>query len=288
MPANLLALGAITLWASLASLGVALAHVPPLLLTGLALLVGSVPAWPRWRQWRVPARVLALGVCGLFGYHFLLFMALRLAPAVEANLVNYLWPLFIVVLAPLFVPALRLRARHVAAALAGLAGAGFAILGAAGDAAPATGATAAGGTRAWLGYGLAFGSACIWATYSLMTRRLSERGSGFPTAAIGAFCAASGVLALICHALLEPRVALGAREFTLIAALGLGPLGAAFYLWDAALKRGDPRALGVLGYATPVASTLVLMLVTGRAWSWQIAVAVALILGAAMAAMRGD
>ena len=90
MNATLFALGAIALWATLASLGVALAHVPPLLLTGLALLIGSVPAWPLARQWRAPPSTVALGIGGLFGYHFLLFIALRHAPPVEANLVNYL------------------------------------------------------------------------------------------------------------------------------------------------------------------------------------------------------
>jgi drug/metabolite transporter (DMT)-like permease len=105
MPANLYALGAIALWALLASLGVSLKHLPPFLLTGVALLIGSVLALPfvvRDRtQWKIPAATLALGVYGLFGFHFLLFIALRHAPAVEANLVNYLWPLFMVVLAPL-------------------------------------------------------------------------------------------------------------------------------------------------------------------------------------------
>jgi drug/metabolite transporter (DMT)-like permease len=112
MNANLLALGAIALWASLAALGVALSHVPPLLLTGLSLLVGSLIALPLsrfdLRQWRVPASTLALGVYGLFGFHFLLFIALRHAPPVQANLVNYLWPLGIVVMAPLFLPGVTL------------------------------------------------------------------------------------------------------------------------------------------------------------------------------------
>ena len=71
MNANLLALGAIALWASLAALGVALSHVPPFLLTGLSLLIGSLIALPLsrfdWRQWKVPATTLALGVYGLFG-----------------------------------------------------------------------------------------------------------------------------------------------------------------------------------------------------------------------------
>ena len=118
MPANLYALGAIALWAGLASLGLALRHVPPFLLTGIALVIGSVPAWPLLRQWKVPPATLLLGVGGLFGYHFLLFIALRTAPAVEANLVNYLWPLLIVVLAPLLLRGLRLQAGHVLGAFA--------------------------------------------------------------------------------------------------------------------------------------------------------------------------
>lgn len=122
-----MALGAIALWASLAALGVALSHVPPFLLTGLSLLVGGLIALPLsrfdLRTWRVPASTLALGVYGLFGFHFLLFIALRHAPPVQANLVNYLWPLGIVVMAPLFLPGVRLSTRHVLAAVLGFAGA---------------------------------------------------------------------------------------------------------------------------------------------------------------------
>ena len=115
LQANLYALGAIALWASLASLGVSLTHIPPFLLTGITLIIGSVPAWPFVlrdpSQWRIPLRTLALGVYGLFAYHFLLFIALRHAPPVEANLVNYLWPLFIVVLSPVVLPGVALRLR---------------------------------------------------------------------------------------------------------------------------------------------------------------------------------
>ncbi len=241
MSATLLALGAIALWATLASLGVALAHVPPFLLTGLALVIGSVPAWPLARHWRVPASTLALGVYGLFGFHFLLFVALRNAPPVEANLVNYLWPLLIVVLAPLFLPGMKLRPVHVGAALAGFVGAALAILG-------GRGLT---GGFAW-GYLPALGSAFIWASYSLLTRRVAH----FPTAVGRPVRAGVGRA----RAALPPRASsrgstLSLRDWGLIVAVGLGPLGAAFFLWDAALKRGDARRIGILSYLTPLAST---------------------------------
>ena len=281
MRANLFALGAIALWATLASLGVSLAHVPPFLLTGMALCTGSVLAWPSVARepacWRVAPATLALGVYGLFGFHFLLFIALRHAPPVEANLVNYLWPLFIVVLAPIFLPGVKLRAAHVAAALAGFAGAGIAILG----------ARETGNAAGWTwGYLPAMGSAFIWASYSLWSKRVQGTGRTFPTAAIGLFGLVSGLLSLACHVLLEPAVVLQPLDFLLIGAMGLGPLGAAFFLWDRALKLGDARHIGILSYLTPLCSTGLLMAVSGRAFSWNIAMAAALIIGAAIAGTR--
>ncbi|MBQ0919654.1 DMT family transporter [Hydrogenophaga aromaticivorans] len=276
MTAHLLALGAMALWASLAALGVSLSHVPPFLLTGLALLVGSVIALPLsrfdWRQWRIPTSTLVLGVYGLFGYHFLFFIALRHAPPVQANLVNYLWPLGIVVMAPLFLPGVSLTARHVLAALIGFAGAVLAILGRGG-----TGET----VWAW-GYIPALGSAFIWASYSLLTKRVRA----FPTAAIGSFALVSGLLSLLCHAWLEPATALSARDWGLIALLGLGPLGGAFFLWDAALKRGDARQIGVLSFLTPLLSTLTLLWVRGEAPSASVVLAAVMIIGAAVMATR--
>ncbi|HYW57198.1 MAG TPA: DMT family transporter [Polaromonas sp.] len=275
MQASLYALGAIALWATLAALSVSLTHIPPFLLTGIALVIGSIPAWPQWRSWKLPPMTLALGIYGLFGFHFLLFIALRHAPPVEANLVNYLWPLFMVVLAPLFLPGLHLRPVHLLAALLGFAGAAVAILGARSGAAGGMG-------WAW-GYVPALGSAFIWASYSLLTKRVLP----FPTAAIGLFGLVSGVLSLLCHWAMEPAASLSGRDWILLAVMGLGPLGGAFFLWDKALKLGDARQIGILSYLTPLGSTALLMLVSGRALTWSIALAAVMIIGAAVLGTRG-
>jgi drug/metabolite transporter (DMT)-like permease len=278
---NLLALGAIGLWGSLASLGVALSHVPPFLLTGLSLLVGGLIALPlsgfRLLLWRVPLPTLALGVYGLFGFHFLLFLALRHAPPVPANLLNYLWPLLIVVLAPVLLPGMTLRWQHVAAALIGFSGAVLVILSSAGEGAAGLGAAG----WSW-GYLAALASAFIWASYSLLTRRVPA----FPTAAIGGFAWVSGLLSLLCHALMEPGVSLSLRDWALIGIMGLGPMGAAFFLWDRALKTGDARHIGILSYLTPLLSTLALLWLSGRALTWPVALAGALIVGAAWLGTR--
>jgi drug/metabolite transporter (DMT)-like permease len=280
--APLWALGAIALWATLASLGLALRHLPPFFLTGVALLLGSTLALPfvvrNPQQWRIPLPTLALGVYGLFGFHFLLFIALRHAPAVEANLVNYLWPLFMVVLAPLLLRNVQLRGVHVAAALLGFAGAAIAILGAA-----TPSGTDAGAASPWAwGYVPALGSALIWASYSLWTQRVPA----FSTAAVGLFGLVSGVLSLLCHWALEPTVTLQSQDWWLLLTMGLGPLGAAFFLWDKALKLGDARQIGILSYITPLASTALLMVVAGRPFSWSIVLAAAMIIAAALLGTR--
>lgn len=213
-----------------------------------------------------PPAALALGIYGLFGFHFFLFIALRHAPPVEANLVNYLWPLLIVVLAPAIVPEVRFSARHALAALLGLAGAALLIAGG-----------RALGEGGMLGYLFAAASAFIWSTYSLMSRRMRH----FPTSYVAWFCLASGAAALACHFLFEPAYVPSAGEWPYLLVLGLGPMGAAFYLWDRAMKHGDPRAIGNLAYLTPLLSTLALAAFAGATLNATSLIAMALILGGA-------
>lgn len=261
-------LAAIALWSTLALLSVKLAAVPPLLLVGSTLLLGGLVSAPYIRLWRVPATTLLLGVYGLFVYHFCLFLALRWAPAVEANLLNYLWPLLLVLLSPVVLPGHRLEGRHIAAGLLGFAGAGLLV----------TGGAVSVARSGLAGYGLAVLAALIWSTYSLLTRRVAP----FPSAAVGLFGVVSGAIALGAHAALEPSYTFREGELGPLVLLGLGPMGGAFVLWDAALKRGDPRIIGSLAYLTPLLSTSLLVLVGGRRMSAGAGAGMALIVVAAV------
>lgn len=253
-PAMAAGSAAIVLWGALAALSVSAGPVPPFQMVAMTFAVGSaigiVRALARGVGWRGligwPPRLWLLGIGGLFGYHALYFAALQLAPPAEANLVNYLWPLLIVLLsAPL--AGERLGWPHLLGAALGFVGVVALALG---RGVSFTGAYA-------LGYALALGCAFAWSLYSVLSRRFGET----PTDAIAAFCGASAILSLGCHLLFERTVwpATGGAWLAVLA-LGLGPAGAAFYLWDFAVKRGDIRALGALSYATPILSTVLLIL----------------------------
>ncbi len=277
--ATIAGLAAIGLWALLALLTVATAPVPPFQLAAICFAVAAgLGAFIGWRngaleQLRTPPwKVIAFGTAGLFGYHALYFSALRLAPPAEAGLIAYLWPLLIVLFSGLL-PGVRLRAAHIIGALAGFAGAALLVADRIGDfSAPAL-----------PGYGLALLCAFTWAGYSVLSRRLGN----VPTSSVTLYCAATALLSLIAHLWLEQTAWPGAPTGWLaMLALGLGPVGLAFYLWDHAMKRGDIQFLGVASYAAPLISTAILVLAGYASPDWRLAMAALLIAGGALFAAR--
>jgi drug/metabolite transporter (DMT)-like permease len=240
--------GAIALWSFLALLARSAAAIPPLQLTAMAFAISAVlgltllAARGRLADLRQPPLVWLHGVGGLFGFHALYFAALAHAPAAEANLINYMWPLLVVLFSALL-PGMHLHPRHILGVAMGAAGCAL-LLG--GNASL---------SRAYLpGYAAAAGSAIVWAGYSVLARRLAA----VPTGAVAGFCAATAVLAAITHLATEQTVAPDSASLLAALAMGVGPVGTAFFLWDIGMKRGDPRLLGTLAYIIPVASTLLL------------------------------
>lgn len=245
---------AVLFWSLLALLTAATGRIPPFQLAAMTFLVGGLVGATTWirrpegmKALRQKPVVWALGLGGLFGYHALYFAALRLAPPAESGLINYLWPLLIVLFSS-FLPGERLRRAHVVGALLGFAGvvvliAGRGPLDARAEYVP--------------GYLCAFVAAFVWSGYSVLSRRFGE----VPTDAVAGFCLVTAALSLVCHWLFETTVwPESGMQWLALLALGLGPVGAAFYVWDIGMKRGDIRLLGVASYATPVLSTLLLVL----------------------------
>lgn len=277
--ATLFGLAAVLLWALLAPLAVLGGNMPPFytnaLAFGVATGVGlfmlklrgkpwSAALAPRWQSW-------AFGVTGLFGFHALYFAALRLAPAIEASLIVYLWPLLIVLLQALL-PGEHLTVRHLVGALAGLGG--TVVLVSRGGMPSFTAADLD-------GYIVALAAAFTWATYSVMNRRVSGDQA---LDSVTGYCAATAVLSLIAHSLFEPAVHPTGFQIMAIIGLGLGPVGLAFFVWDIATKHGDLKTLGVLAYLAPLLSTVILVAMGVGVPDWRLIVGcIGVVGGAALA-----
>ena len=270
---------AVLLWSSLALMTVATANLPPFELLSISFAIGglSILMMPgqqrgRLRDLRQPWPAFALAVTALFSYHALYFIAFRNAPAIEVNLVNYLWPLLIVVFAA-FLPGARLHQAQIAGSSLGLLGVavmlsqgrGFEI-----------------GGDHWPGYLAALGAALVWSSYSVLNRRFHA----VPSSAMGGVCLVVAVLAGFAHILFEDTIVPQPRQWLLLILMGVGPVGIAFRLWDTGTKHGDLGVLGTLSYAAPMLSTLLLLVGGDVDFHWSQLVAVVLLMAGAWISVR--
>lgn len=277
--ATLIGFSAIVMWALLALLTARSGAVPPFQLSALTFTIGTAVGVamgavvaPK-RHDPIPPLVWLIGIGGLFGYHFFYFTALRNAPAVDASLIAYLWPLLIVVGSALL-PGERLRWHHIAGSALGLAGA-FLIV--------TKGSALSFDAQYAFGYAMAGVCAVTWAAYSLLSRRFPA----VPTSVVTWFCAATALLSLVCHLLLEETIwPQTTGQWLAIVGLGLMPVGAAFYTWDHGVKHGNIQVLGAASYAAPLLSTLVLIAAGAATATTSLLLACLLITGGAVLAAK--
>jgi drug/metabolite transporter (DMT)-like permease len=279
--ATLIGLTAILMWSLLTVMTVATGTIPAFQLAAMTFAIGALVGSLTWigrlealSALRQPALAWAVGVGGLFGYHALYFLALRFAPPAEAGLLNYLWPLLIVLFSSLL-PGERLAPHHIVGALLGLAGTVLLF----------AGNRSGGGFAPGQMPGLvaAFVAAFVWASYSVMSRRLKS----VPTDAVAGFCGVTALLAALVHGLVEQTVWPDTLlQWLAVIGLGIGPVGAAFYAWDVGMKRGDIRVLGAASYATPLLSTAFLVLAGFAKASANIGLAAILIAGGGLIAAK--
>lgn len=277
--ATLCGIAAIALWSSLALLAMSTRTLPPFQVLascfGVAAIAGLV--WLAVRPGglsvlRQPRAAFALTLVALFGYHALYLIAFRHAPAVEANLINYLWPSLIVLFTGVLL-RVRLRAGQIAGTV--LAFAGVVLLVTRGEGLAFRAEFVA-------GYIAALVAAVLWALYSVLNRR----HAAVPSEAIIGPCAAVALLALATHAASETFVMPTTGQWLALIAMGLGPTGAAFLLWDRGTKSGNLPLLGTLSYAAPLLSTFSLLAAGFGEPHWTQAAAVALLLAGVVLSAR--
>lgn len=193
-------------------------------------------------------RLVAVGLLGVVGWAGGTVVALDRGPVVQANLLTYLWPLLVVLLAPL--AGERFSRRYLVAAGIGLAGTVLVVTGGRSVTVDAAGI----GT-----YLVAAGAALAWALYTVLLRRTghADRHTAlFFTWALVLLVA----FAFVSGGLERPT---GAALVACVA-IGVGPLALAFVAWDLAVTRTSVARVGVFSYLDPLLSTLFLVLVVGE------------------------
>ncbi len=278
--ATVIGFTAVLMWSLLGPLGALSGEVPPFLLSALCFGISASLAMGRiavmeqgFSVLRQPAKVWVLGIAGVFGYHAFYFIGLRNAPPVEANLLNYLWPVLIVLFSALL-PGERLKWNHLLGAGLGLFGAGLLV-------ARGGGFSFEGGNT--IGYISALAAALTWSSYSVLSRRLGS----VPTEVVAGFCLAAAVLSVVFHFIFEETLMpQNATQWLAIVGMGLLPLGLSFFTWDIGMKHGDIQVLGASAYAAPLLSTALLILFGFGALTVTVLMACVLIFAGALIAAK--
>lgn len=287
MSPNVAGIASILMWSLLAFLVAGSGNVPPFLLLGLTFVIATCVGLARWffkrpdfSKLKIPLSAWIVGIGGLFGYHYFFYVALQNAPVAEANIINYLWPLFIV-LGSSFLPGEKLRSAHIIGAVFGFAGAALLV----GKGIFSADAVNQSLLYPNIGYGYFAAVMCglLWSSYSVLSRALKK----VPTDAVVFYCFVTAVLAFIAHGLTEVTIwPQSIWQWGGVLAMGLMPVGGAFYTWDYAMKHGNIQLLGSLCYFIPVLSTCLLVATGTAALTWQLGVATALVTTGALIASQ--
>jgi len=272
-----LALGAVLLWATWPTLATWAQPAPPFLIlalgsvAGFAVSLARATATGQGRGWiRTPPRTLLLVAGGLLTNNVLYLKAMpRIGPA-EANVISYLWPILLVLIASRL-DGSRLTRKQWLGIGAAFAGATLAI-----------GPTFARGFDP-VGVLLAFSSGLTFAVYAAIRSRGQEQHD-----VIGPSMGLMAILALGLHLAFETTPQLAWPQLLAIAAIGVAPLTLSNVLWDLASRTGHLAMVSGLAYLTPLVGLLLLALLGAAAVSWTTAAGAVLIVAGALAASRAS
>lgn len=240
---------AVSMWASIALFFVYIRHLPTFELAAILFFIGFLTMTAKQlinsedilSYWRRPLKDYAFWIGGAGLYTLLMFYAFGQVDVFEANILNYLWPILLVLFSVLF----HREALSPVVALGMVLG----FLGVFALFLPEGGHGFFGDFQ--LGHAIALVGACVWAAYSS-----AARGKAYPT---GFLAAAFFVFSMICaglHFLFEETVMPDPTTWIFIVISGISRISYAF--WDYGMKHGNVIFLASLSYFLPLISSILL------------------------------
>lgn len=233
--------GAVVLWASWPALATLAHPAPPFLVLGLSALVGFVFSYVfavAQKQtatfFKIRKRTMLFVAVGLMGNNaFYLAAISRIGPA-EANVVHYLWPVFLVLIAS----AVHRRSpstTQVIGISAGFCGVAVAL------------APQMGNDFDMSGVLLGVCGALTFAIYSV-GRALAQ----VEKSVVGPSLALAAAIAFFFHVMLEQTYWPTVGQWMAIAMMGVGPFTVANIFWDKATRSGSAATISSLAFLTPL------------------------------------
>lgn len=264
--ATLTGYGALLMWSCYALMVTFLNDIPTFELLTIVFLGGFLIMAVRltirgeWNKIKQPWLIWLVGIGGIIGNDMANIAALKAAPPIQVTLINYLWPMLVVVLAS-FLPTEHFTKKHFISSIIGLMGIYILVT---------HGQGLAGFNWTYLkGYVLAFSGSLIWAIYCVISRYHSQT----PIEMLGMYFGVGVIISLISHFSYENTIFPSSLQWLILAAMVLTTSGVAYYCWDYGCKKGDVKLLSILTYGNPVISTLVLIAFTPAQYNDYIAVA---------------
>ena len=209
-----------------------------------------------------------LGLWGIFGYHYIYYLALSHAPLAEGAILSTTWSFWIVFFSSIIIFK-TLKPAIVITAAIGMAGAALVI--AADNAMTFS-------LEYMQGYLLALLCGLIWSSFSVALRYIKVKREPMTTFTIYAATLSTLLYILTMPHEMPPLPALFSAIY-----LGCIPLGLSFYLWNRAVTGGNLVIIGFLSYLTPPLAVLLVALIHGQHIPTQVIWGMVVIIGASIA-----
>ena len=256
---------AISIWSYLAVVITMLSNIPPFEMLFFSTTVGftltsiQITIQKRWHTIKAPLDMWVVGSLFLVGTNLLYVSAFQFAPPVHAELINYIWPLFVVIGGAVFFKE-KLTLKHkigIALCVSSMLALHFDQL-----------QTVHGVTlRNMYGYGFALAGAVVCSVYTLV----SKKHRTVPNQIVGMYAGAGAILSLIGHVLFEETVIPSNFELMLLVLLGASAHWLSYQAWDRAIKNLEAWKICVIAYFTPSFSVSLLIIAGFGVFSWPLA-----------------
>jgi len=193
-----------------------------------------------------PKYLIIAGILGIIGNDIFYILSFKNAPAIQVDLIVYLWPMMVLILSSLFLNE-KTGPNHIFACILAFLGV-YILLAADSD-------TGLFQPQYLIGYAFAFASALLWSIYIIISRKYAKSTPEL----FAVYCGVGAIFSLFMHFNFETTIIPSFQQGLILVMMGVATHSFAYYGWDFAIKRGHFKLLSILPYGNPILSVLALI-----------------------------